>query len=419
MKKGLKSAGVALLSVLALVGCGNDGKKSSFKAGFILVGDETEGYSEAHINGINAAAEKLGLEDSQILMKKKVAEDDTVKTNAEDLVSSGCSLIVSNSYGHQDYMAEVAAEYSDKQFVSATGDYAAISGVSNFKNAFTNVYEARYVSGIVAGMKIKELVEAGKITNANKDADGNIKIGYVGAYTYAEVISGYTAFFLGIQSIVPNVSMQVQFTDSWFDIDKEAAAAEILVNKGCVIIGQHADSTGAPSKCETLNKAGKLCYSVGYNIDMLSVAPTAALTSSTNNWEVYYEYAMKTAMEGKDIAVDWSEGYKTGAVGITALGASCATGTDAAVKAAEDALKAGTLHVFDTSKFTVNGAHITSNMVDLSYYDFSSGSPVVVHQGETKESVKTNGGVTYVEESTLRSAPYFSLKVDGITWLNK
>ena len=320
MKKGLKSI-VALFSVLTLVGCGgsNESEKpsdNSFKAGFILVGDENEGYSEAHINGINQAAEKLGLSSSQIIMKKKVEENDSAKTAAEDLASSGCSLIVSNSYGHQDFMAEAAREFSDIQFVAATGDYAAVSGINNLSNAFTKVYESRYVSGIVGGMKLKELIDAGKLTDDNKDGS-NYKIGYVGAYTYAEVISGYTAFFLGVQSIVPNITMEVQFTNSWFDIDREAAAAEILVNRGCVIIGQHADSTGAPSKCEALLASGKTCYSVGYNVDMLSVAPNAALTSATNNWEVYYEYALRSAMEGKKVATDWAEGYETGAVGIT------------------------------------------------------------------------------------------------------
>lgn len=101
-----------------------------------------------------------------------------------------------------------------------------------------------------------------------------MKIGYVGAYNYAEVVSGYTAFFLGIRSIVPNVTMEVMYTNSWFDIDKEGAAAEALVAKGCVIIGQHADSTGAPAAVQKLQDAGTICYSIGYNIDMLPTAPT-------------------------------------------------------------------------------------------------------------------------------------------------
>lgn len=430
MKKGLKSLSVVLLSVLGMVGCagnaesnesgkGTEGNQtSSFKAGFILIGDESEGYSEAHINGIKAAQKALNLSDSQILMKKKVEENDDAKNAAEDLVASGCNLIVSNSYGHQSFMAEVAQEYPDVQFVAATGDFASISGINNLSNAFTNIYEARYVSGIVGGMKLKELIDGKKLTDANKDGE-NYKIGYVGAYTYAEVISGYTAFYLGVKSIVPNVTMSVEFTDSWFDIDKEGAAAQNLVNQGCVIIGQHADSTGAPSKCETLLKQGKTCYSVGYNVDMLPVAPTAALTSSTNNWEVYYEYAMKTAMEGKKIKTDWSEGYKTGAVGITKLGNSVAAGTEEAVAAAEKKMKEGSFHVFDTTKFTVDNKALTSHKHDFSFMDFTTNPATVVYKGETVETVKTEGNASYVEESVIRSAPYFDIKIDGINWTNK
>lgn len=427
MKKGLKSLSVVLLSVLGMVGCAGNNESgkgsevnptSSFKAGFILIGDESEGYSEAHINGINAAKKALNLTDSQILMKKKVEENDDAKNAAEDLVASGCNLIISNSYGHQSFMAEVAQEYPDVQFVSATGDFASISGINNFSNAFTNIYEARYVSGIVGGMKLKELFDSNKLTDANKDGE-NYKIGYVGAYTYAEVISGYTAFYLGVKSVVSNVTMSVEFTDSWFDIDKEGAAAENLVNQGCVIIGQHADSTGAPSKCETLLNNGKTCYSVGYNVDMLSVAPHAALTSSTNNWEVYYEYAMKTAMEGKKIKTDWSEGYKSSAVGITKLGTSAASGTAEAVAAAEKQMKEGTFHVFDTTKFTVNNQKLTSHKHDFSFMDFTTNPATVVYKGENLETVRTEGNASYVEESVVRSAPYFDIHIDGINWTNK
>lgn len=419
MKKGLKSVSVALLSVLALCGCGGSSQSGNTKFGFILLGDENEAYTVAHINGIKAAAKKLGIADEDIMMKKKVAEDDSVTTAGEDLVASGCSLIISNSYGHQDYVYDLASQYSDVEFVAATGDYAAIGGLDNFHNAFTNIYEARYISGIVGGMKLKQLIAENKLTDKNMDDQGNYKIGYVGAYTYAEVVSGYTAFYLGVKSIVDNVVMDVEFTDSWFDIDKESAAAENLVNSGCVIIGQHADSTGAPSKVESLLGQGKVCYSVGYNVDMLSVAPNAALTSSANNWEVYYEYAMKSILDGKELSHDWSEGLKTDAVGITALGSSCAEGTKEAVEKAEQDIKDGKLHVFDTSKFTVKGETVTEYKVDFSHYDFTTNPPTVIYEGETKNVIKTAGDTYYVEESTERSAPYFNLYIDGIRWTNK
>lgn len=414
MFKKIASLVLAVLMIASLsatlASCSGD---SSFKVGVILIGDETEGYTKAHMDGIKAAASALKLSDSQIIWKYKVEENDSCTKAAQDLVAQGCKVIFSNSYGHQDYIAPVAAQYPDITFVSMTGDYAAISGLSNFKNAFTSIYEARYVAGIVAGCKLKELVENGTLTKEKLpnsfDANGNIKIGYVGAFDYAEVISGYTAFFLGIQNIVSNVAMDVVYTDSWFDIELEGAAAEALIARGCVIIGQHADSTGAPAAAQKAKDAGALVYSIGYNIDMLPTAPTAALTSPTNEWNVYYTYAIKAAMDGSEIAVDWAHGFADGAVAITALGPECAADTQAKVDETIAALKAGTLHVFDTSKFTVDGKKVESNIVDLSYMDWTTMTPIYV--GDKVETI-TNG---YFSESTFRSAPYFTLRIDGIT----
>ncbi|MGN1148813.1 MAG: BMP family ABC transporter substrate-binding protein [Lachnospiraceae bacterium] len=419
MKK-LLSLVLACMMALMLVACGDseangtaDGAAASIKIGVILVGDETEGYTAAHMEGIKAAAAELGIADSQIIWKYKIAEDSTCYDSAVDLVGQGCNVIFSNSYGHQTYMVQAAQEYPDVTFVSMTGDFAAISGCDNFKNAFTSVYESRYVSGVVAGMKLKELLDNGTLTAetqpASFDADGNVKIGYVGAFNYAEVVSGYTAFFLGVKSIVPNVVMEVMYTNSWFDIDKEGAAAEALVANGSVIIGQHADSTGAPAAVQKLLDNGTICYSVGYNIDMLETAPTAALTSATNNWSVYYKHAFECIMNGTELEADWAKGYSDNAVGITALGESCAEGTAEKVAEVEAALKDGSLHVFDTSKFTVGGQTVTSAPCDLSFMDWST--MTAIYQGETVEAI-TDG---YFAESTFRSAPYFALRIDGIT----
>ena len=409
---GSTAASSAAADSTADAATATDAAASDLKVGVITIGDETEGYTAAHINGIKAAAQKLGMSDSQIVWKYKVPEGAECSDAAEDLVGQGCNLVVSNSYGHQTYIVEEAEKYPDVTFVSMTGDFAALTGLDNFKNAFTNVYESRYVAGVVAGMKLQELVESGTLTPENQPnsftADGKVKIGYVGAYNYAEVVSGYTAFFLGVQSVYP---MEVMYTNSWFDIDKEGAAAEALVAKGCVIIGQHADSTGAPAATQKQKDAGKICYSVGYNIDMLETAPTAALTSATNVWEVYYEYLFKSMMDGENPATNWSEGYNEGAVAITDLGPEVAEGTAEKVAEVEAALKDGSLHVFDTSKFTVNGETVTTAPIDLTFYDYSTGTPVAVYQGDTEEAI-TDG---YFSESTLRSAPYFSLRIDGIT----
>ena len=303
MKKGLKFAGLAILSVLARTGCTKGGDSSTLKVGLICVGDETETYSKAHIDGIKAAAAKLG---ATVIYKNSVPEGTQVVDACTELKEAGAQLIFTNSYGHQDYACAFAKDNPDLTIVADTGDYAAISGLSNFKNAFTNIYEARYVSGVVAGRKLKELNAAGKIEASSKDAAGNIKIGYVGAYNYAEVVSGYTAFYLGVKEgfEADNVVMEVKYTNSWYDHDAENTAAKYLRSKGCVIIGQHADSTGAPEAVEEEHNKGKEVYSVGYNIDRLSKAPTAALTSSTNNWEKYYEYAIGQFKKGESIAVD-------------------------------------------------------------------------------------------------------------------
>lgn len=370
------------------------------KIGIILIGDENVGYDASHINGIKAAAKAAGIPDANIIWKYHVTEDEKCLDAANDLVSQGCTYVISDSYGHQSYMKQAATENPKATFISMTGDLAAASGLKNFKNAFNYTFQSRYVSGVVAGMKLKELVDGGKIAAKNKDDKGNIKIGFVGAYPYAEVVSGYTAFYLGIKSIVKNVSMSVTYTNSWYDPKAESEAANSLISQGCVIISAHADSTGGPSACETALKAGTIAYCVGYNIDMLSVAPTSALTSAQNNWGVYYTYAFKAIVAGTEIATDWAKGYSDGAVQISKLGASCAPGTDAKVKEVEAALKAGTLQIFDTKNFTVGGQTISS-------YTKAFGM-------NGQEAIK-NG---VFQESTLRSAPYFDIRIDGITELN-
>ena len=404
-----KIIALVLAAVLCLCACA--ALAADLKVGVILVGDETEGYTLAHMNGIKAAAAELGVADSQIVWKYKVPEDQSCYDNALDLIGQGCNLIISNSYGHQTYMDLAAEEYPDVDFVSMTGDFAAISGKPNLKNAFTKIYEARYVSGVVAGMKVKELLDSGELSPEKQpnSFDGeNVKIGYVGAFNYAEVVSGYTAFFLGIRSIVPNVTMEVMYTNSWFDIDKEGAAAEALVANGCVIIGQHADSTGAPAAVQKLLDNGTICYSVGYNIDMLPTAPTAALTSPTNEWHVFYADLFSKKMNGEEIAQNWAEGYAKDAVAITTLGPSCAAGTQEKVDEVVAALKDGSLKVFDTTTFTVGGEQVTSAPVDLSFMDWST--MTAIYEGETVEAIVDGA----FEESSFRSAPYFALRIDGI-----
>lgn len=385
---------------------------SDFKVGAIMVGDENEGYTYAHIEGIKAACEKLGVNtDTNLIFKYSVGEDESCYDAAVDLAEQGCNIIFANSFGHETYMMEAAKDYPDIYFAHATGTHAKTAGLTNFANYFDNIYEARYVSGIVAGLKLKEMMDSGAVKDPY--------IGYVGAYPYAEVVSGYTSFFLGIQSIVPTAHMDVTYTNSWFDQTGEAEAANSLIARGCVIIGQHADSTGAPSAVEAAFKAGnKNVYSVGYNVDMLSVAPDVALTSPQNNWEVAYEEIIKTAMDGGTLKSDYTNGYAENGVMLSPLGSACAPGTQDAVDKAIAAIKDGSLHVFDTSKFTCPAP----KSGDTSYAVDAKG--VVTHAFASD----TNGDFVndadeaisdgYYHESYFQSAPSFSLRINGITELN-
>ena len=357
--------------------------KEDLKIGAIYIGDENEGYTAAHMAGIDEMQEALGLDDSQVIEKTLIGEDEGCYDAAADLADQGCQIIFANSFGHETYILEAAGEYPDVQFCHATGTQAASSGLSNMHNYFTNIYEARYVSGVVAGLKLNQMIEDGTIT------EDNCKMGYVGAFPYAEVISGFTSFYLGAKSVCESVTMEVQYTNSWADMTAEGEVANQLIADNCVLISQHADTTGAPSACET---AGVPC--VGYNVDMTSVAPDAALTSPTNNWGVYYTYAVQCVLDGKAIDTDWCKGFSEDAVRITPVNeAVAAEGTDAKVEEVEAALKDGSLHVFDTSAFTVDGKELDT---------YKKGDTEYISDG-------------YFHESEYGSAPAFDIAIDGIT----
>ena len=396
---------LALAMVFALAACGTAAPEdstapvadSSLKIGVILLHDENVGYDYAHIEGIKAAAAELGISDTdQIIWKFNVNEDENCYDAATDLVEQGCTCVISDSYGHETYMLQAAEENPDVTFIALTGDHAASSGLTNIKNAFTWVYESRYVSGVVAGMKLKELMDAGTVTDPY--------VGYVAAKPYAEVISGYTAFFLGVKSIVADAHMDVQYTGEWADATLEAEAANALISRGCVIISQHADTTGAPSAIQAALDSGKTVYSVGYNVDMLSAAPTAALTSAQNNWSVYYKYAFGCLVNGEEIKTDWAAGYAEDAVQISALGESCAAGTAEKVEEVIAGIKDGTINVFDTANYTVGGETPTEIFATDTDGDFVADTDNMVEDG-------------IFHESTFRSAPYFALIIDGITLL--
>lgn len=362
---------------------------SGIKVGVIYIGDENEGYTASHMAGIDAMMQELGLSEDQVIEKTLIKEDESCYDAAVDLADNGCNIIFGTSFGYETYMMQAAAEYPEIQFCHGTGFQAAASGLPNMHNYFDSIYEARYISGVVAGMKLNEMIADGTIT------EEQAKMGYVGAYPYAEVVSGYTAFFLGAKSVCPSVTMDVQYTNSWSDMAGEAEVASQLIADGCVLISQHADTTGAPSSCET---KGVPC--VGYNIDMTSVAPNTALTSPTNNWGIYYTYAVKAVLEGTEIDTDWCKGFAEGAVAITPLNETViAEGTAEKVEEVTDAIKDGTLHVFDTATFTVEGASLEEKIAEGGDY--------------AKFADYVSDG--YFHESEKLSAPAFEVRIDGIT----
>ncbi|MCD7775116.1 MAG: BMP family ABC transporter substrate-binding protein, partial [Clostridiales bacterium] len=341
--------------------------------------------------------ESLGFEDTQFIYKTNIAEDDSCLTAAEELVDAGCSIIFADSFGHEDYMIEAAKEFPDVQFCHATGTKAHTEGLSNYHNAFASIYEGRYLAGIAAGMKLNEMIANGEIT------EDEAKMGYVGAYTYAEVISGYTSFYLGAKSVCESVTMEVSFTGSWYDETAEKEAANKLISNGCVLISQHADSMGAPTACE---EAG--VPNVSYNGSTISACPNTFIVSSRINWAPYFEYAINCVINGEEIASDWTGTLSTGSVVLTDVNEDVAAeGTQDAIDEAIAALEAGTLHVFDTATFTVDGETITEYMADVDTDDNYEGDHNVIVDGYFNESA-----------DGFRSAPYFDLLIDGITLLD-
>ena len=383
---------LSMLFALAVPAMGEGVAASDLKVGFIFVGDENEGYTAAHYYGAQEMQAALGLTDDQILIKWNIPEDETCYDAAIDLADQGCNIIFANSFGHESYMIMAASEYPEVEFCHATGYQAASSGLANMHNYFTSVYESRYVSGVVAGLKINEMIEKGEIT-----AD-QAKMGYIGAFPYAEVISGFTSFFLGARSVCPDVTMEVTYTNSWASFDLEKEAAQALVADGCVLISQHADTTGAATACEAAATP-----IVGYNISMIATAPNYALTSASINWGPYYTYAAQSVVDGTEIVTDWCQGYAEGAARITELNETAiAEGTAEKVAEVETGIIDGTIKVFDTTTFTVNGMTLEELVATDEYADFAQ----YVYDGCFNESVKA-------------SAPSFAFIIDGITTLTE
>ena len=372
-------------------GCGGDSGADGMKAGFICLHDENSTYDKNFIDAANAACEEMGVE---AMIKTNVPEGQECYDAAAELVDAGCGIVFADSFGHEDFMIQAAKDFPDVQFCHSTGTKAHTEGLENYHNAFASIYEGRYLAGVAAGMKLNEMIKDGKIT------EDQAKIGYVGAFTYAEVISG--SFFLGARSECPSATMEVTFTGSWYDEAAEKEAANKLIKRDCVLLSQHADSMGAPTACE---KAG--VPDVSYNGSTAEACPNTFIVSSRIDWAPYYKYCIQAVMDGTAIDTDWTGNLSTGSVCLTEVNEQAAAeGTQARLDEVKAALEAGETHVFDTSTFTVKGKK-------LDKYD----ADVDTDANYTPDTNVISDG--YFHESEFRSAPYFDLAIDGIKRLDE
>ena len=418
MKKRLLALLLAGAMTFGLAACGNGDQGSAespagttpagtetggeaaktVKVGLICIGDENDqGYTYNFIRGKEAVTEALAAKGITVdwEVKYNVGEDSSCEEANIELAEAGCDLIINNSFGFEPYMLKVAPDYPEIEFISCTNQASAVDELENTHNAFANIYEGRYLAGVVAGMKMQEMIDNGEIT-----ADQAV-IGYVGAYSFAEVISGFTAYYLGAKSVCPSVTMKVQFVGSWSDASEEGNAAQALCDAGCVMISQHSDNTTPATAAQN---AG--AFHTGYNNDMIAVAPEASLIGTRIDWSVYFEYAIEAVANGESFEQDWCHGMDEGAVVMTPLNEEiAAAGTADKLAEVEEQLRSGALQVFDTSTFTVEGAELTTCMALDTDGDFVADSEEAVFDGA-------------FHESYFQSAPYFTVQIDGIEWLN-
>lgn len=407
MKK-LISLVLVLIMSLSLVACSSNetndtasdasstAQTEGVKAALICLHGDSSTYDKNFIDAFKKACENKGLTADDYTIVTDIDEGTACYDQAADLAES-YDLIFADSFGHEPYMIQAAKEFPEVEFCHATGTKAHTENLENYHNAFASIYEGRYLAGVAAGMKLVELYgdEDGKVS------DENAKIGYVGAHPYAEVISGYTSFYLGVKSIVENVTMEVRYTNSWYDETAEKTTALALIDNGCKLISQHADSWGAPTACEERN-----IPNVSYNGSTVEKCPNTFIVASKINWTPYFEYIIDCVQNDKAIDTDWTGTIETGSVELTELGTAAAEGTQEKLNEVAAGLKDGSIKVFDCSTFTVDGKALTSFEADVD--DAGDFVP------ET-EVVEKDGDITFVNESGKRSAPFFNLIIDGIT----
>jgi basic membrane protein A len=361
----------------------------TIKVGLICIGDENDqGYTFNFIRGKEAATEALKAEGINVewVVKYNIGEDSTCEDANIELAEEGCDLIINNSFGFEDYMLKVAPDYPEIEFIACTNLGSSFSDLENVHNAFANIYEGRYLAGVAGGMKLQEMIDKGEIKPEEAI------IGYVGAFPYAEVISGFTSFYLGAKSVCPSVTMKVKYVNSWSNATEEANAATALCDEGAKLISQHSDNATPATAAQA-----KGVFHCGYNNDMTAVAPEASLLSTRIDWSPYFQYAIKAVANGEKFDRDWTAGYGEGAVVVTPLNEKIAApGTAEKLAEVEKKLADGSVHPFQ-GPWTGTG---------LAF-------------GADKPDTKTMPAGDYYKESDVAgggtSAPSFYWIIDGIT----
>lgn len=407
MKKRILALLLAGVMMLGLAACSSSGEKEkepetdgkSIKVGLIVIGDENDqGYTYNFMRGKEAATKILADKGITVdwIVKYNLIEGDPVAVANEELAEEGCEIIFNNSYGHEPAMLTIAPDYPEIEFIGMTNEGSWKDDLDNTHNAFANIYEGRYVAGVAAGMKMQEMIDKGEIK-----ADEAV-IGYVGAYSFAEVISGFTAYYLGAKSVCPSATMKVQFVGSWSDATEEANAAAALCDMGCVVISQHSDNT---TPATTAQQKG--VFHTGYNNDMISVAPDASIIGTRIDWTKYFVYVIESVLNGESFDADYSHGMAEDEVVMTALNEKiAAAGTAEKLAEVTEKIKSGEIKVFDTDTFTVGGEKVTNCFAIDTDGDFTADSEEAVIDGAFMESYH-------------QSAPYFALRIDGIEWVNE
>lgn len=358
------------------------------KVGYVFVGDEMNPYTDNFIKAAEYAKERIG-DNVEYVYKYNVPEDD-LREPLQELIDEKCDYIITASYGYGPVVKEFAEKHPEIQFCAATCDNANVEPVlSNYHNCMGKIYQGRYICGVVAGMKLREMIDQGVISV------DDAKVGYVAAFPYAEVISGYTSFFLGVRSVVPEATMLVKYTDTWSNYSIEKKVAKELIDKGCVIISQHSDTTGPAVACENADSDVPV-YHVGYNQSMTEIAPTRSLVSCSIDYSYYFEQSISAVMNNKNI--------------------ESVVSANTSKQDSYAGIDKGWVRVLDTNDAIV--AKGTKERIDQLISDFNSGKVQVFKGNYTgtnpfDKSDKIDLNTEYIENEN-SSAPTFNYVLDGV-----